>query len=199
MKINLIGKNFGRWLVVKESEIINKQQHRRTWLCQCRCGNQKNLTTHVLTSGISKSCGCLQKEESKNRMTTHGMRKTKLYFIWSNMKQRCQSTNKNYGGKGIKVCDEWQSFNNFKNWAIETNYSNDLSIERKNNSLGYNKNNCIWIPKNMQSLNRSNVIIYNGENAKQASIRLGGNIALVSIRLKRGWPIDKSFTKVKKI
>lgn len=130
------------------------------WNCICDCGKQTTTTGHRLRSGKTKSCGCLQSRIRKEGIhKSHGMTSTKLYVIWSNMKARCYNPKntmyKNYGGRGISVCDEWKnSFEDFSEWALKNGYVEGLSIERINVDDGYNPNNCTWITLKEQSLNQ---------------------------------------------
>ncbi len=93
----------------------------------------------------------------------HGESKTRIYIIWNCMKYRCSARSKHaesktYGGRGITVCAEWLIYENFKKWALENGYAEDLTIERINNDAGYCPENCMWIPKEQQHLNRSNSV-----------------------------------------
>lgn len=115
------------------------------------------------------------------------------------MKQRCYNPNNKYyyryGGRGITICDEWRNnFLEFYNWAISSGWKKELSIERKNNNKDYSPDNCYWATPKEQSRNTSRNIIFKGEFAVDASIRLGGNTMLIPDRLREGWPIEKAFT-----
>jgi len=100
----------------------------------------------------AKSCGC---------KTFHGDRKTRLYTVWVNMRQRCTNSNleryRRYGGRGITVCAEWMFFINFRKWALENGYKDDLTIDRRNNDKGYYSDNCRFISKAENNRNTSNV------------------------------------------
>ena len=126
---DLTNQKFGRLWVIKQIG-IDKRTRQKLWLCNCECGNEKITLTSYLTSGDTQSCGCYRKEsELKNlskfwgKPRTHGLSKTRLYRIWIDMKNRCnQKTHhdyKNYGDRGIKVCNEWATdFMNFYNWSM---------------------------------------------------------------------------------
>lgn len=132
--------------------------------CRCECGNVKN---HVyiasLLSGNTKSCGCLNQELKLQRNLKHGCAyrngKSRLYKIWVDMRRRCHNANrktaKNYHDKGIICCDEWNEFSRFYEWSISHGYSDNLTLERKDNLLGYCPENCTWIPFSEQSKNRT--------------------------------------------
>lgn len=122
---DLTGLRFGRLVVVRKVETINqgKRGSRSQWLCHCDCGNTKTVIRNSLTSGNTKSCGCLEKETKKTMHIKHGMAHERLYRIWCGMRDRCnRKSNKNfcyYGGRGITVCEEWQEFISFRDWALE--------------------------------------------------------------------------------
>lgn len=170
--LDLVGKKFGRLTVVSEAEKrYTKGGHsKRMWNCACDCGNKKILPTRNLTSGNTKSCGCYKKDRNVEHFTTHGMTKTRLYSIWISMKDRCYRETvlqyKDYGGRGITVCDEWlNDFQSFYDWAIANGYKENLTIERKNVNGNYCPENCCWITKAEQSRNKTNChyITYKGE------------------------------------
>ena len=132
-------------------------------------------------------------------MRTHGESKTRLHNIWSHMKRRCKNPKNHayprYGGRGIKVCDEWnESYIAFSKWARKNGYSDLLSIDRINNDGDYEPKNCRWTTCTEQGKNTRVNILYKGEVAKDASIRLGGNVHLVASRIGLGWSKEKAFT-----
>lgn len=172
MKIDLIGKRFGRLLALEESERHYSKSGigARMWKCKCDCGNIKTLSTSNLTTGNTRSCGCLKKELLIRSSTKHKMSKTKIYSVWGTMKDRCFNPNasqySDYGGRGIKVCDEWaDSFQAFYNWAMSNGYQDGLTIERKDVNGDYCPENCCWIERKLQARNRRNAhyVTYNGE------------------------------------
>jgi hypothetical protein len=120
--VNLIGKNFGRWLVIKR---VNNISGRSAWLCKCECGVERILKNSDLRDGRTKSCGCLRKEKTSERFKTHGFRNHRLYRIWVSMKSRCYNLKvqhySRYGGRGIQICDEWlHDFKAFYDWRQVT-------------------------------------------------------------------------------
>ena len=156
---DITGQRFGN-LTVVAFDGMNKRRE-ATWKCICTCGNEAVVTGHKLRSGWTKSCGCLQEQLRKSGIhKTHGMTNSKLYVIWQNMKHRCNDPNnnmfQNYGGRGIMVWKEWMSgFEPFLKWANETGYRDGLSIERIDVNGDYTPDNCKWITKEKQYLNRT--------------------------------------------
>ena len=158
MMKDMTGKQFGKLTVISLDHKDKRQEC--YWLCRCECGNEKVVSGNKLRSGNTKSCGCYQEEVRGKYRVTHGMTNSKLYVIWSNMKSRCYNKKNNmfyrYGGRGIEVAPEWRnSFENFSVWAIQSGYKEGLSIERVDIDKGYNPENCRWITKKEQYLNRS--------------------------------------------
>ena len=167
MALELSGKRFGYLEAICLSN--NSENKIRKWVCKCDCGNIIEVRTTDLTRGNTKSCGCYQKKIAKEIKQKHGGSNKRIYSIWCNMKTRCLNKNthayKNYGGRGISVCQEWLDFTNFYNWAMENGYSDELTIERKNTNGNYEPSNCVFIPKSQQPLNtrKCRFIFYNGE------------------------------------
>lgn len=197
---DLSGLEFDRLTVIEYHHTVNGLSY---WRCRCKCGNEKIIRGQCLLSGESKSCGCLARELSSIRNSTHKGRKTKLYHVWIDMKQRCTNTNQpdypNWGGRGITVCDEWMnSFESFRGWALKSGYDSKLSIDRIDVNGNYEPSNCRWITVKEQNSNRrsNKRIEYNGESRTltQWSEILGGNRNLVGERLKSGWSIEKTLT-----
>ena len=153
----LIGEHFGRLTVIALDHLGVK--NKRFWLLRCVCGGSTVVSTGDLNTGKVNSCGCLHKENIVRRNTVHGQSKTRLYRIWRGMVKRCYNENatdyKNYGLRGILICDGWRySFLQFKVWADLNGYTDKLTIERIDNDKNYCPSNCMWIPKAEQSKNR---------------------------------------------
>lgn len=196
--VDLIGERFGRLVVVERAE--NNSKGRARWLCQCDCGEQIIVLGYSLRCGSTKSCRCLH-DEGNN--TKHKLCYTRLYNIWSCMKSRCINTKdtryKDYGGRGITICDEWlHDFQAFYDWAMANGYSENLTIDRKDNDKGYYPDNCRWATNKEQNTNqrRNRWITYNGETKTITDWARTTNInhSALSRRLQRGWSIEKTLT-----
>lgn len=155
------GKIFGRWTVLKSCQKIfpkvDDPYFYVQWECRCECGVVRFVNGKALRSGMSTSCGHDTAEKYRAAVTHHGQSYTRIYSVWRGMKARCQNERNlgypNYGGRGIKLCARWQSFENFHADMAET-YRSDLTIERINNDGDYEPMNCCWIPKADQMKNR---------------------------------------------
>ncbi len=125
------------------------------------------------------------------------MNETAFYKRWSGMIARCNNKKlkqyKDYGGRGIKVCKRWEKFENFRDDMLST-YKKELQLDRVNNDGDYKPSNCRWVTRLENSLNRRDSVIYKGENASTASMRLVGHPRLVSSRIRKGWSLKRAFT-----
>ena len=150
---DLTNQKFGRLTVTGQAGTRNQ---RVTWNCVCICGRRVIKTGNDLKSGRCNSCGCIRAE--RNNHYSHGDSHTRLHNIWTLMRQRCKNPKangyKNYGGRGIYVCDEWESYPNFKKWAEQNGYRDDLSIDRIDVNGIYEPSNCRWATWAEQAQNK---------------------------------------------
>lgn len=169
-KISLEGMRFGKLTVLTKSP--EKRGRASTWVCQCDCGKITHpIIANKLLHGRTRSCGCLRGDFVRERFVTHGLTNTHLYGTWHNMKNRCLNPRveryKDYGGRGIKVCDEWlNDFQAFYDWAMANGYHEDLSIDRIDANGNYEPNNCRWVDMKTQANNKRNnfLVEINGES-----------------------------------
>jgi hypothetical protein len=201
---DITGEKFGRLTAVKRASTV-KHGQQLSWVCICDCGNTCIAKGSNLRRGTTKSCGCLRRESvgerSRKIMLTHGGTKTRLYSIWVSMKNRCSCPNNThfdcYGGRGIKICEEWKDFENFRDWAISNGYDDSLTLDRTNNDGNYEPANCRWVTRKDQANNRrtNRLIEFNGQshNLKTWAEILGIHPRTLKSRLDAGWSIEKAF------
>lgn len=201
--IDLTGKRFGRLTVVAWER--NDGTH-TYWKCICDCGKEIITRSGNLRRGATNSCGCLKKDRVREvlvkRNTSHGQTKTRLYRIWAKIHERCSNPNSkryaDYGGRGIRVCEEWKDFAVFQKWALENGYRDDLTIDRIDNNGSYTPQNCRWVDYKTQNRNRrdNNLVTYKGQTktltewAEQFQIRR----TTLANRLKLGWSVEEAIS-----
>lgn len=208
IRVDLLGKRFGKLTVVKMAE--NSKDNKTQWLCKCDCGNEKVIRTNNLTSGQTRSCGCLIKESravvseklkgNKSPRYKHGMCYTRIHIIHRNMKGRCYNKNDHaypmYGGRGIEVCKEWKDdFLNFYDWAMQSGYNDSLTIDRIDVNGNYEPNNCRWVGMKEQQNNRTNNVFlsYNDEThtLSEWAEKIGITKSAIYHRYERKKPIKE--------
>lgn len=203
--IDITGNRYGRLVVIRRVE--NNKRGQAMWLCQCDCGNEVISDKHRLSSGNTKSCGCIHKETlaARNRANAkHGMRGTHLYSVWHNMKDRCYRQKckeyPRYGERGICVCDEWlNNFESFRDWAMASGYKDGLTIDRIDNNGNYEPTNCRWSTGKEQANNRrsNHTITYNGQTRtlKEWAELYGIPYGLLKNRIRANMPMEKALQK----
>ena len=159
--LDITGQRFGRLVALRDAGRKRNSNKRSTvvWLCRCDCGKEVITTGVLLRAGETKSCGCLKRINSGRRthgMSSYGTTRTPEYVTWGMMRKRCNNKNdaryNDYGGRGITVCERWNSFENFL--ADMGPRPKGFSIERVNVDGNYEPSNCKWIPWRDQSKNR---------------------------------------------
>lgn len=197
VSIDLTGQRFERLIVLKK---LGTKNNNIQWLCQCDCGKQKEIAGTHLRSGMTRSCGCLLSETSAMKTRTHGKTGTKVYTAWKNMRRRCLSQSgkdwKDYGGRGIQICERWNSFENF--YADMGDPTDGTSLDRIDFDGNYEPSNCRWATLVTQARNkRSNLLItYKGDTkalrdwSNQLGIHYG---TLVTRMTSRKWSVEKAF------
>lgn len=217
--INMVGEKCGR-LTVLEFVGIKESNRCALWKCRCECGNETIVSGTNLRKGFTRSCGCIADEYRKNKPeyvldairkknSTHGGSHDRLFKIWISMRSRCRDSNhpayKWYGGKGVRVCKEWdEDYAAFKTWAYENGYDDTAkmhhcSIDRIDPNGNYCPENCRWADIQTQAENKVSIALYeyNGEKHMMAewAREYGVHPDTLRWRLKKlGWPIEKALT-----
>jgi len=169
--IDITGQKFGRLTAIKREG--SNSDGKALWLCKCDCGNKVIVVGKSIRNGHTKSCGCLSVDRTRSMGKSnlkHGDSKSRLYNVWRGILKRCNNPNnhayENYGGRGIKICEQWEhSYEKFMKWSFENGYEEGLSIDRIDNDGNYEPSNCRWVTASEQSRNkRDNVLItYKGK------------------------------------
>jgi hypothetical protein len=179
-------------------------------ICKCDCGTVKPVKMYSLLCGDSTSCGCSHREMTRKQLTTHGLCKTRLHHIWAGIIARCCNENhksyKNYGGRGIRVCEERRKdFKAFYDWAYSVGYNEEFTetgrtkwvIDRIDNDGDYCPENCRWATRTEQMRNtrRNHLIEYRGETKTLVDWCETLNLYYPTInsRLHKGWSVERSF------
>lgn len=194
----MIGNVFGRLTVL--SEAGQDKYTSRLYLCKCECGSEVVKAGWLMRRGDTKSCGCLRAENLRTISITHGARKTRAYSVWWNMKSRCEREKskyfKDYGARGIKVCDRWQDFGAFL--ADMGQPPDGMTLERVDNSKGYEPSNCKWADRKSQASNRrsNRIIELNGQSKtlNEWAEATGIERRTIAFRLKSGWSVEAALT-----
>lgn len=203
--LNITGRRFGKLIALGP---VSRKHKEIIWECLCDCGNETTTVVSSLRAGLTQSCGCLHRERARMANITHGMSKTPIFKTWKGITQRCTNPNnpafKNYGERGIVMCDEWQqSFEAF--YAHVSHLSNfsvkGYTLDRANNDLGYLPGNMRWATRTEQNRNKrvrqdSRLLTHNGKTqhlttwAKELGIRQSA----IRDRLHDGWSVERALT-----
>jgi hypothetical protein len=200
MSASIIGYRFGRWSVLWESV---ENPHR--FMCRCDCGIERLVYKYDLVSGKSTACGCTRKKPKPIKTPHarfHRMSNTPVWNIWRGMIQRCRDHNqenyKNYGARGITVCERWNKFQNFFS-DMGSSWSEGLEIERKNGLLGYSPENCVWATRiqQMNNMSRNVSLEFRGKTQTVANwareLKIG--CSTIHARLRTlGWTVEQALT-----
>ena len=200
--INLIGLTFGRLTVISRLPSVGGAT---MWRCRCECGEMRSVVGKNMRNGVTRSCGCLKSEISRQRAvarnTTHGWAphhdRTGEYRAWVGARNRCLDPNnaswKHYGGRGITICDRWRhSFEHFIS-DMGKRPSNRHSLDRIDNDGPYAPENCRWATLAQQANNRSNNnrLEVDGHvmTLSEAATKYGVAASTIAARRHLGWPM----------
>ena len=203
MRIPLsVGDKFGDWEVMDASPVLTGvgRSTRSHYRCQCVCGVERVVNASNLRRGLSTGCGCRADASTSVRSRTHGMSETALYQVWRTMKQRCDKPNfkqyKDYGGRGIKVCARWYSFEKFLEDMGEPP-TNEHTLERIDNGKGYEPGNVVWASVTTQARNKRNNVRFELDGIsltmQEWAERLGVKKATLASRIYLyRWPLERA-------
>jgi len=197
-----IGMKFGFLTVISSKE--TKKNNLYFWKCKCKCGTILTVWNHNLLNGNTKACRCVTRKHLKEKCFKHGMSHTKFWNVWCEIRRRCYNKNtrsyKDYGGRGINVCEKWLKFENFykdmyKDYEkhIKQFGKKNTSIERINNEGNYKKNNCKWATQLEQANNKRNNLLIT-YNKKTMSLSQWANSLKIKSSTLRYFIVDKKLS-----
>lgn len=204
--VDLTGQRFGRLTVLCRAGTQAPGKH-TTWLCQCDCGKRTVVSAVNLNSGRQKSCGCLRNEKSLARIVNYNKehqstRQKRIFKIWIGMRNRCYRENCEayawYGGRGIRICEEWADYETFERWALSSGYGPNLTIDRIDVNGDYTPENCRWVTRKVQAYNRrdNRRLTFQGETLTitEWAERIGCTPTCIYYRLNAGWSLEETLT-----
>lgn len=204
-RLDLVGQTFGL-LTVQSFAYYSREKKKAYWNCICKCGKQTVVSTLCLRHGDTKSCGCygdLVRKKFGGHHITHSYSHHPICNTYYNMKGRCCNKNddayKNYGGRGIKVCDEWLNNSSaFVEWSLSNGWKEGLTLDRIDVNGNYEPNNCRWITRKEQMNNKRNsrFISYNGtsKTISQWAELFGIKYHVLIDRINKGWSVEEALT-----
>ncbi len=188
MNEDMIGREFGRWTVIGGSD------KPLMVLCQCSCSAKtiREVNKKNLKAGMSRSCSCWDQD----RKTSHGMTGTQTYMAWGCMKQRVKN-DRRYIENGIVMCERWEKFENFLE-DMGVCPEDKYSVDRIDNSKGYEPGNCRWANRSEQQRNKTTnrMVTYDGRTmpASAWAEELGMGLSTLTSRLDNGWTVERTLT-----
>ena len=193
------GQRYGRLVAVERVGCSSTRDS--VWRCVCDCGQEVTVLGGNLTAGTSTSCGCYQRESCGNMSRRHGGKETPEYVVWQSMKRRCEDPARDnyprYGGRGIRVCERWQSFENFLA-DMGPRPSPKHSIDRIDSEGDYCPENCRWATAIEQANNKSNNRLLTACGKTQTLAEWVRETGLSSVvireRINRGWSVERALT-----
>ncbi len=198
---DLVGKRFGRLMVLGRAGYTGGYHVK--WDCLCDCGKHNSPTTNALLSGSSTSCGCYHYETFAESRRTHGKSGTRMAKIFDSMRYRCYNPKhnqyKDYGGRGIYICDEWlNDRSSFYNWCESSGYADKLTIDRIDNEGPYSPENCRWATRKEQGRNsrHNHIITFNNKSMvlEEWAEKLGINSGVIGCRIKAGKTTEQALS-----
>lgn len=192
--IDLTGVRFGKLTVIGRGS-PRSYSSGSVWVCQCDCGNVREILASSLRKGDATSCGCNRGKHERDKYPY-----PRLRTIWRGMIARCENPDATsyplYGAKGVKVCSEWKSLDKFVEWSLSHGYEDGLTIDRVDGKSEYSPVNCRWVSKIEQQNNRCNnhSLTVNGKTDTIANwARYSGlSHSTISARIRMGWSDERA-------